>query len=233
MKLKALSYGVLLSLLSTSALANDFSLNVGAISVMPDDSSGHLNKLESAVPGIDANSTGVDVNTNTQLGLTFDYKLTQNWTLELVAATPFSHDVSGSGSLNGIKVGKVKHLPPTLLAQYHFDIDSEMFKPFVGVGVNYTAFFDEQVDPQLRSTLGALGLVSDSDDVSLALENSWGYALQAGVNVELSKNWGVHFMVSRMDIDTTADVRVNGDTFDSVDVDIDPYVAMAGVRYNF
>ncbi|MGM7448103.1 UNVERIFIED_ORG: outer membrane protein [Idiomarina abyssalis] len=232
MKLKALSCGVLLGLLSTSALANDFSINVGAISVMPDDSSSHLNVVES-VAGLPENSTGAGVNTNTQLGLTFDYKLTENWTLELVAATPFSHDITATGSLAGLKIGKTKHLPPTLLAQYHFDIDSEMFKPFVGIGVNYTAFFDEQVDPQLRSTLGDLGVVTDNDDVSLALKNSWGYALQAGVNVDLSENWGLHFMVSRMDIDTTGDVRVNGNTIESVDVDIDPYVAMAGVRYNF
>ncbi len=232
MKLKALSYGVLLSLLSTPALANDFSLNVGAISVMPDDSSSNLNVVE-GVAGLPANSTGVGVNTNTQLGLTLDYAIDNNWTVELVAATPFSHDITATGALAGLKVGKTKHLPPTLLAQYHFDLNSDTIKPFVGIGVNYTAFFDEQVDPQLRSTLGSLGVVTDSDSVDLALKNSWGYALQAGVNVAINKDWGLHFMVSKMDIDTTGDVRVNGNTIQSVDVDIDPYVAMAGVRYNF
>ncbi|WP_300320977.1 OmpW family outer membrane protein [Idiomarina sp.] len=232
MKLKALSYGVLLSLLSTPALANDFSLNVGAISVMPDDSSSNLNVVEGKAE-LPSNSTGVGVNTNTQLGLTLDYAIDNNWTVELVAATPFSHDITATGALAGLKVGKTKHLPPTLLAQYHFDLNSDTFKPFVGIGVNYTAFFDEQVDPQLRSTLGRLGVVTDSDSVDLALENSWGYALQVGVNVAINKDWGLHFMVSKMDIDTTGDVRVNGNTIQSVDVDIDPYVAMAGVRYNF
>jgi outer membrane protein len=232
MKLKALSYGVLLSLLSTPALANDFSLNVGAISVMPDDSSSSLNVVEGEA-GLPSNSTGVGVNTNTQLGLTLDYAIDNNWTVELVAATPFSHDITATGALAGLKVGKTKHLPPTLLAQYHFDLNSDTFKPFVGIGVNYTAFFDEQVDPQLRSTLGSLGVVTDSDSVDLALKNSWGYALQAGVNVAINNDWGLHFMVSKMDIDTTGDVRVNGNTIQSVDVDIDPYVAMAGVRYNF
>jgi outer membrane protein len=81
--------------------------------------------------------------------------------------------------------------------------------------------------------LGSLGVVTDSDSVDLALKNSWGYALQAGVNVAINNDWGLHFMVSKMDIDTTGDVRVNGNTIQSVDVDIDPYVAMAGVRYNF
>lgn len=51
--------------------------------------------------------------------------------------------------------------------------------------------------------------------------------------MELTKDWGLHFMVSRMDIDTTGDVRVNDTTIQSVDVDIDPYVAMAGIRFSF
>lgn len=232
MKRSVLSLGVLLGLLSGSALANDFSVNVGAIGVMPDDSSGSLNVVES-VAGLEQNSTGVGVNTNTQLGLTFDYALDENWVVELVAATPFSHDITATGSLAGLNIGKTKHLPPTLLAQYHFDLGSDLFKPFVGVGINYTAFFDEQSSPELRSTLQALGVATADDSVDLALENSWGLALQAGVNVELNKDWGVHLMVSKMDIDTTGDVRLNGATIESVDVQIDPYVAMVGLRYHF
>ncbi|RUO76123.1 OmpW/AlkL family protein [Idiomarina seosinensis] len=232
MKRSVLSLGVLLGLLSSSALANDFSVNVGAIGVMPDDSSGSLNVVEN-VAGLEQNSTGVGVNTNTQLGLTFDYALDENWVVELVAATPFSHDITATGSLAGLNIGKTKHLPPTLLAQYHFDLGSDLFKPFVGVGVNYTAFFDEQPAPELRSTLQALGVATTDDSVDLALENSWGLALQAGVNVELNKDWGVHLMVSKMDIDTTGDVRLNGSTIESVDVQIDPYVAMIGLRYHF
>ena len=232
MKRSILSLGVLFGLLSGSALANDFSVNVGAISVMPDDSSGSLNVVES-VAGLDANSTGVGVNTNTQLGLTFDYALDSNWVIELVAATPFSHDITGTGSLAGVKIGDTKHLPPTLLAQYHFDIGSDMFKPFVGVGANYTTFFDDQVSPEVKNLLVSTGVASTNDSVDLALENSWGLALQAGVNVKVNNDWGVHFMVSKIDIDTTGDVRLNGNTIESVDVQIDPYVAMVGLRYTF
>jgi len=34
-----------------------------------------------------------------------------------------------------------------------------------------------------------------------------------------------------MDIDTTGRVQVNGNTIQSVDVSIDPYVAMVGLRW--
>lgn len=236
MKKSVIAASVVLGLLATPAMAefnaDNFSVNVGAISVMPDDSSSSLNVVES-LAGLPAGTTGVNVNTNTQLGLTFDYKLNTNWTLELVAATPFSHDVYATGALAGLKVGKVKHLPPTLLAQYHFDLANDAIDPFVGFGVNYTTFFDEQASSELVGALTGLGAVTASDSVTLALKDSWGYALQAGVNVAISDNWGLHFMVSKMDIDTDADVRINNATAQRVNVDIDPYVAMAGIRYRF
>lgn len=100
----------------------DFSLNVGAINVSPDDSSSYLNVVET-VAGLPQNSSQLAVDSNTQLGLTLDYAFTDNWTLEVVAATPFSHDItlnSTVGAVNGLKVGDTKHLPPTVLAQYHF-----------------------------------------------------------------------------------------------------------------
>ena len=232
MKWSMLFLGILFGLVSGSALANDFSVNVGAISVMPDDSSGSLNVVES-VAGLGPNSSGVGVNTNTQLGLTFDYALDNNWVIELVAATPFSHNISGTGSLKGIKIGDTKHLPPTLLAQYHFDIANDNITPFIGVGANYTTFFDDQVSPAVKNLLVSTGVATTADNVDLALSNSWGVALQAGVNVELSNDWGLHFMVSKMDIDSTGDVRLNGTAIERVDVKIDPYVAMAGLRYTF
>lgn len=232
MKFSVLSLGVLVGLMSGSALANDFSVNVGAIGVMPDDSSGSLNVVES-VAGLQENSTGVGVNTNTQLGITFDYALDKNWVIELVAATPFSHDISGTGSLAGVSIGETKHLPPTLLGQYHFDIGYDAVRPFVGLGVNYTAFFDDHVSPAVKGLLVDTGVATEADDVDLAMENSWGLAYQAGVNVTLTDDWGVHFMVSKMDIDSTGDVRLNGATIESVDVQIDPVVAMLGVRYTF
>lgn len=229
---KSLLVSSLVALLGAAPAYADISVNVGAIGVMPNDSSGSLPVIES-VAGLAAGSTGVTVDSNTQLGITIDYAINDQWVLELVAATPFSHEIHGTGALAGLKIGEAKHLPPTLLAQYHFDIGSDMVKPFIGFGVNYTTFFEEKVDPALVDTLGALGVATAADHVELALSNSWGYALQAGANWKLSDNWGLHAMVSYMAIDTQADVRINGVTTDSVDVDIDPTVAMVGLRYSF
>ena len=218
-----------LGLLAAPAMA-EFSVNVGAISVMPKDSSTNLDVVES-VAGLPAGSTGVSVNNNTQVGLTFDYKLTKNWGVQLIAATPFTHDITGSGSIDGLKVGKTKHLPPTLLAQYYFDLGNSNIQPFVGLGVNYTNFFNTEADQQLKTTLVALGAAAANDPVTIKLKNSWGLAAQAGVNYKFSDNLGIHVMVSKIDIDTTAHVLVYGNTVQSLDVAIDPVVAMIGLRW--
>ncbi|WP_350609900.1 OmpW family outer membrane protein, partial [Pseudoalteromonas sp. 41-MNA-CIBAN-0057] len=73
---------------------------------------------------------------DTQLGITVDYAFNDQWVLELIAATPFSHDVEGTGGLAGNKIADIKHLPPSLVAQYHFLDSSYALRPFVGVGIN-------------------------------------------------------------------------------------------------
>jgi outer membrane protein len=208
------------------------SINAGAIKVQPNDSSSSLNVVEK-VAGLPTNSTAVEVNDNTQLGLTVDYQLNKNWTLELVAATPFNHDVHVKGSaINGLKVGETKHLPPSLIGQYHFDLGDSKLDPFIGFGVNYTNFFQEKVDNQLVGALTPLLKLTPANQLTLKLKDSWGLALQAGMNYQLSEQWGLHFAVSKMDIDTVADVRLDGTTIQSVDVKIDPMVVMFGVRYS-
>ncbi|MEH8016863.1 outer membrane beta-barrel protein [Rheinheimera muenzenbergensis] len=227
----SLSVLTLASLLLAAPASADFAVNIGAITVAPDDSSSNLNVIEQ-VAGLPAGSTALGVNNNTQLGLTFDYTLTPNWSVQLIAATPFSHEIKVNGSaIDGLKVGKTKHLPPTLLAQYHFMPEQQTFDPFVGVGLNYTVFFDEQVDGQLEGALDALNVTGATDAVSLKLKSSFGLALQAGVNVKLTDSLGLHLMLSKMDIDTSGRVRVNGNTVQSVAVNIDPYVAMLGLRW--
>lgn len=213
-----LSIALLTSLLALSPVANaNLSVNVGAINVNPDNDSSKINE---------APTLGLRADDDTQLGITVDYALDDNWVIELVAATPFSHDVQGAGGLAGNKIAKIKHLPPTLLAQYHFLDSTYKFRPFVGVGVNYTVFFDEEPSAALKATLG-------TDDVEVKLDDSFGFAAQAGFNFMMSENWGLHGMVSLIDIDTDATVYADGAKALTSTVEIDPVVAMFGVKYKF
>jgi len=213
-----ISIALLTSLLALSPAAHaNFSVNVGAINVNPDNSSSAINE---------APTLGLKGDSDTQLGITIDYAFNDKWVLELIAATPFSHDVNGAGGLAGNKIADIKQLPPSLVAQYHFLDTSYALRPFVGVGINYTAFFDEQPSQALKTTLG-------TDDVEVKLDDSFGFVAQVGANYKIDKNWGLHAMVSLIDIDTDATVYANGAKALTSTVELDPVVAMFGVRYSF
>ncbi len=213
-----LSIAILTSLLALSPAAHaNFSVNVGAINVNPDNDGSKINE---------APTRGLKGDSDTQLGITVDYAFNDQWVLELIAATPFSHDVEGTGGLAGNKIADIKHLPPSLVAQYHFLDSSYALRPFVGVGINYTTFFDEQPSAALKATL-------ETNDVEVKLDDSFGFVAQVGANYKIDEKWGLHAMVSIMDIDTDATVYANGAKALTSTVSLDPVVAMFGLKYSF
>ncbi|MGL6124104.1 MAG: outer membrane protein OmpW [Shewanella sp.] len=157
------------------------------------------------------------VSNNTQVGLNFGYMLTDNIGIELLAATPFSHDVS----LGGTKIAETKHLPPTLVLQYYFGDAQSTLRPYIGAGVNYTKFFDNKFTNDLD------GALTDLD-----MSDSWGLAAQVGLDYQVNKNWLVNGSVWYAKIDT--DVKFNlGPDAVTIGTDIDPWVYMVSVGYTF
>jgi outer membrane protein len=138
----------------------------------------------------------------------FSYFFTPRIAAELILTYPQKHDMR----LGGSDIGSIKHLPPTLLLQYHFRPD-QRFRPYVGAGLNYTRFTDVDIDvPGVRID-----------------RNSFGLAVQAGVDYKLSKHWYFNVDVKYVDIDT--DVRLNGTRLTTLKVD--PMLYSVGVGYRF
>lgn len=78
--------------------------------------------------------------------LDFSYFVTPHIAAELILATS-RHSVEATNTVLGtVNLGKVSVLPPTLTAQYHFDL-SPHIKPYAGVGINYSYFFDVNSGP--------------------------------------------------------------------------------------
>ena len=198
--------------------AGDIIVRAGAATVDPHEDSSAL-KLNSASLGGQAT-----VDSDTQLGLTGTFMLTDNLGVGLLAATPFQHQVGvkGLGALDG-KLADIKHLPPTLSLQYFPLAASSRLQPYVGAGLNYTTFFDEDLTSQ-REGQGFS---------NLELDDSWGLALEAGVDYMLTDNLLVNATVWYLDIDTTATADLAGAGQVKVDVDIDPWVYMVGLGYKF
>lgn len=190
------------------AEASDWMVRLRGLAVVPDESSsvsaigGKATLGNSVVPEVDVT-----------------YFFTENVAAELIAAiTP--HNVRGEGtSLGSLDLGDVMLLPPTLTLQYHFR-PQEVFRPYVGAGVNYTTFFDAKAGNSISS---------------IKYDNSFGYVLQAGIDVGLQRfgfddHWAVNFDVKKLFLNT--DVSINGGAI-KADVDLDPWIVGVGLAYRF
>ena len=152
----------------------------------------------------------------------FTYFVTDNIGLELIAATT-KHDVKGKGGLK--PVGELVDtwvLPPTLTLQYHFAPKAKV-RPYVGIGVNYSHFYNEDASDSLESAIG---------DTKVNLDDSFGYALQAGVDFDIARNLFLNFDLKYIDIDTEAKLTT-GSLVNRVKVSLDPIVAGVGVGMRF
>lgn len=203
--------------------AGNIIVRAGAITTAPNESSSDL-KFD----GAKVSGTKATLDSDTQLGLTFGYMLTDHIGLELLAATPFQHTVGVKGLGAGLdgKLANIKQLPPTLSVQYYPMDPGSKFQPYAGVGINYTLFFDED----LSSTRKQQGFSN------LKLQDSVGIAGQLGMDYMITDNLLVNASVWYVDIDTKA--SVNGPTAlgyskTKVDVDVDPWVYMVGLGYKF
>lgn len=196
--------------------AGDVLVRFGPTTVQPDASS---DKNITAVGG------EIDINDDTQLGITATYMVNEWFGVELLAATPYEHNIYAEDSSGRDLIGETKHLPPTLMAQFHLP-GTEKFRPYVGLGVNHTFFFEEKLRDR-----NARGIPAG---FSLELDNSTGMAGEVGVDVALQGDWFLNASVWQIDIETTATVEdASGATFDKLDIKVDPVVWMLGVGRAF
>jgi outer membrane protein len=208
--------------------AGDIILRAGAITVNPKADSSSVKVDQGPLAGTNLGGKAT-MDSDTQLGLNFAYMLTNNWGIELLAATPFEHDVKLKGTAlpaaNG-KLGSLKHLPPTLSVVY-YPLDSKSdFQPYVGAGINYTWIYDESLSSEAKS----------AGFSNFNAKNSWGLAWQVGADYMLTEHVMLNAQVRYIDIDTRATVENNSiapGTRAKVNVDVDPFVYMVGLGYKF
>jgi len=133
------------------------------------------------------------------------------------------HTVAGEKSWSALgDVIDAKVLPPTLTLQYHFMPDSNI-RPYIGAGVNYTYFFDEEVAGSVLPVPGS----------KVKLEDSFGLAAQAGVDIAINDDWFVNMDVKYIQIDTTAKFSGTAVGSAKISADIDPFVYGIGIGRKF
>ncbi|APX61706.1 MULTISPECIES: OmpW/AlkL family protein [Acinetobacter] len=188
--------------LSVSAMAGQWQVKVGGSVVSP---TGEYQL------GPDAELKAAD-----ELAFTpsVEYFFNDNISAELLLAAPINHDVE----LNGTDVVRIKHLPPTLTAKYHFK-NSTRFTPYIGVGGTVFVAWDERTK--------GLG------DTDVDVKEDFGFAGQVGFGYQPAdaKNWGVYFDARYAQI--SPEVTLTGDVPAKFDLDIDPMVYTIGYSYKF
>lgn len=192
----------------------DVLVRARAIVVAPTEDSGTINPT---FP-----NDGVSVTNSFAPEVDVTYFVTNNIGLELIAATT-KHDVKGKGGLE--PVGELVDtwvLPPTLTLQYHFMPDAKV-RPYVGVGINYTHFYNEDASGSLEDAIG---------ETKVKLDDSFGFALQAGVDFDIGRNLFLNLDLKYLDIDTEAKLTT-GSLVNRVKVDLDPIVAGVGIGMRF
>jgi outer membrane protein len=141
--------------------------------------------------------------------LDFTYMIRDSIGVELILATSRHQVTSKLGGLGGVGV-----LPPTLLLQYHFNHQGRV-RPYLGAGVNYTLFYNN-------------GLHAGGQPISID-NHSFGPALQAGVDIQVTKRLYVNADIKKIWMKTGA--SLGGTSLGTLH--IDPLVVGLGVGMKF
>ncbi len=196
------------------AEAGDWYLRLRAVLVAPNDKSGPI------TPAFPTEHVGLNNFPTPEVDLT--YMATDNIGFELVAATS-KHNAHGtSGTTGGIgKLLSTWVLPPTLTAQYHFNPKGNV-RPYVGAGVNYTVFWNEKA---------SRGLVAAVGPTNVHLSDSFGWAAQTGVDIDINPKMFFNLDFKYVDMNTTARLATTAAGTQSVRVKVNPLLLGVGLGF--
>ncbi len=212
------------------AEAGDWVVRIRAVNVSPNEDSDLGKTLNRNIAPVMSPDAELKVSDKVIPELDISYYFTKNIAAELILATGTRHNVRINDdqltTVGDQDLGSVNLLPPTLTAQWHFNPD-QMIDPYVGAGINYTLFMDKKLSVN-KGPLAGHKIKVDSD--------SWGWALQAGVDINLKDGWLVNFDAKYVTIDT--DVKLKGAVTSGVwtkidDLDINPWVIGVGIGKKF
>jgi outer membrane protein len=181
---------------ASAGVLDNFQIKVGVSAVLPDEKGDPID---------------VDISDEYVPSLQIEYFFNDHVSAELLCCVA-THDVTAAGG--AIDLGQVTHFPPTVTLKYRWTNFGQV-EPYVGAGVNYTAFIDSEPPAGLH----------------VEYDSSFGGALQAGFDYRIDDHWGVNVDVRRIWINS--DVTISGAVNATDDVDINPWVVSTAIAYRF
>lgn len=154
----------------------------------------------------------VDVEHDVMPTLGFTYFLTDQISVEAILGAT-RHQIRAQGGATDVAVHETWVLPPVVTLQYR-PMPEARVSPYVGAGVNYMLFFDGK----------------DQNGFQVGLEDGFGYALQAGVDVAVVGPWSVNLDAKKVWFQS--DASINAGALQS-QVNLDPWVLSVGLARKF
>ncbi len=202
----------------------DILIRAGIATVKPTG----VSSADIIVPGIPSSEI-TKISRSTRPVISFTYMFTDNLGVEGLLGLPFEHDIgiSGGANLAGIyNLGSTKSLPETITLQYYpMNIDSDI-QPYIGIGVNYTIFFDSKISSQLNE--------SPVGESKLDVDNSFALAGQVGIDYNIDENLFLNMALWYIDLETNAKLKTtNAGGIDINSVKVNPFAMMLAIGYRF
>lgn len=192
---------------------------LGLTQIRPDVTSGNL-----TTPSFAGTQADIEADTQPTAGLTWFW--TDHIAFDLPLAAGFKHDIVGDGAIAGVgKIGEVKALPITLLAQYHFGAANAALRPYLGIGPTYAKFY------KARSTAALTALTGGTPDnpTTLSMDSKLALTVQAGLGWRIDRQWGLDLAILKTPLKTRATLS----TGQTLEAKVDPWTVSAGVTYRF
>ncbi|MHC2332049.1 OmpW/AlkL family protein [Bradyrhizobium sp. USDA 4454] len=199
---------------------NPWMIRLRVLGVLPDTSGSSVHV--DGVPSLSSPNSGLSISDQAIPELDITYFFTKNIAAELILGVT-RHQISGTGALTGLDIGKAWLLPPTLTLQYHFT-DFGPLKPYIGAGINYTAFFNHSA---ANTSFAGLSVTD------LRISNQFGAAVQFGFDYMLDRHWGLNFDVKKLWLRPDYSATVNNAIPVYGRANIDPWLISGGIAYKF
>ncbi len=222
--------GALLLGLAGTAFAQATTVKAGWVNVDPRSSA-----TNAVGPFTPVDTLSLNVKPQSTVFFSVAQALDANWEAELAAGIPPVHEATlvvrnpagvppSAAALDGTVISKVRQVAPTLFMNYKFGTSNSAYRPFVGIGVNFTRFDKTESTPANDSVNGG--------PTTITMTDSKGVAAQIGVTAKLSGAWSVTGVWSTAQVKSTITTNTLG-IERTLDVKFNPSVLTLAVGYSF
>ena len=157
-----------------------------------------------------------EVGDATTVLFTYEYGLGNNLGVEFVLGVPPKIKARASGTVAFLgEVMEARNVAPTVFVVYHFGNAGDTWRPYAGIGINYTRFTR----------------VKTPYDWKVELSDSTGLAAQAGIDYAIDSQWGLFASIAAVRV--KSDLVATGATVLRTTIDFRPLTYSFGASYRF